>query len=114
MSLSTQEQILVEQRLANAKKSTGTTYLLWFFLSPFAGHRFYLGKTGSAILWLILWWGGLFLSLILIGVVPLIIVGIWWIVDGFRIPTLIESDLDRKRSLLTSEVTATSIEQPKL
>jgi TM2 domain-containing membrane protein YozV len=34
------------------KKSTGTAYLLWFFLSMFGAHRFYLGAsgTGAAIL----------------------------------------------------------------
>jgi len=34
-------------------KSKGTAYLLWFFLGFFSAHRFYLGKTGSGILYLL-------------------------------------------------------------
>lgn len=30
-------------------KSTGTAYLLWFFLGAFGAHQFYLGKTGRAV-----------------------------------------------------------------
>ena len=32
MSISTQEQILIEQRVTNEAKSIGVAYLLWFFL----------------------------------------------------------------------------------
>lgn len=34
-------------------KSTGTAYLLWFFLGAFGGHQFYLGKTGRAVSYLL-------------------------------------------------------------
>jgi TM2 domain-containing membrane protein YozV len=33
-------------------KSKTTAYLLWFFLGWLSAHRFYLGKTGSGILYL--------------------------------------------------------------
>lgn len=33
-------------------KSKGTAYLLWFFLGVVGGHKFYLGKTGTGILYL--------------------------------------------------------------
>jgi len=34
-------------------KSKGVAYLLWFFLGIFSAHRFYLGKFGSGILYLL-------------------------------------------------------------
>src|SRR5690349_1865524 len=44
MTLSTQEQMLIEQRVANEAKSTGLAYVLWFFLGGLGMHRFYLGR----------------------------------------------------------------------
>jgi len=32
-------------------KSKGVAFLLWLFLGWMGAHRYYLGKTGSAILW---------------------------------------------------------------
>jgi TM2 domain-containing membrane protein YozV len=52
------------------EKETWVTYLLWFFLG-FAGiHKFYLGKTGWGILYLLT--GGLFM--------------VGWLLDLFLIP----------------------------
>lgn len=66
-------------------KSTGVTYLLWFFLGGVGGHRFYAGKPGTAVVFIVLsligWttiWAG-------VGLLPLA-VGIWWLVDAFMIP----------------------------
>ena len=36
------------------KKSAVIAYLLWFFAGPVGAHRFYLGRTGSAVMLLIL------------------------------------------------------------
>lgn len=35
------------------KKSAGIAYLLWFFLGFFGAHRFYLGRTWTAMLILV-------------------------------------------------------------
>jgi TM2 domain-containing membrane protein YozV len=64
------------------KKSTGVTYLLWFFLGGFGTHRFYLGYTGSAIAILLITIVGVFL------IFPLIVSGIWLLVDLFIIPSM--------------------------
>ena len=48
--LSTDQQILIEQRVANEGPSVGVAYVLWFFLWWVSGHRFYLGKPGTALL----------------------------------------------------------------
>ena len=68
------------------KKSLGVTYLLWFFLGGLGGHRFYMGKIGSAITILIFTFLGIVLSYVGIGVILLAIVAIWVIVDAFLIP----------------------------
>ena len=36
------------------KKSAVIAYLLWFFAGPVGAHRFYLGRTGSAVMLFIL------------------------------------------------------------
>jgi hypothetical protein len=50
-------------------KSAGVAYLLWFFLGFFGVHRFYIGKIGTGILFLLT--GG--------------ILGIGWIIDVFTL-----------------------------
>jgi TM2 domain-containing membrane protein YozV len=57
-------------------KETWIAYVLWLLLAPFGAHRFYLGRTGSAI-------GQLATSLTIIG---LLVTAVWSIVDLFLIP----------------------------
>jgi TM2 domain-containing membrane protein YozV len=63
------------------KKSVGASYLLWFFLGYFGAHRFYLGRTGSGLVQLLL---------ALVGWLPYLagwaILFLWWVVDAFLIP----------------------------
>ena len=68
------------------KKSAVVAYLLWFFLGGVGGHRFYVGKTGSAIGMIALLIVGSVLAVVGIGAVLLLILGIWVIVDAFLIP----------------------------
>ncbi|MGE6917616.1 TM2 domain-containing protein [Achromobacter kerstersii] len=68
------------------RKSTGVAYLLWLFLGTVGGHRFYAGKTGSAIAMLILTILGVVLSIVGVGFLMLFAVGIWAIIDAFLIP----------------------------
>jgi len=55
-------------------KSKTVAYLLWFFLGIFSIHRFYLGKVGSGILYLLT--AQLF--------------GIGWIVDLFLTSSMVD------------------------
>ncbi|MCA8902643.1 MAG: TM2 domain-containing protein [Hyphomonas sp.] len=75
--------IYIEQRVANEKKSAAAAYLLWFFLGCVSAHRFYLGKWGTALLQILSYF-------VLIGFV-------WWVIDFFLIPSIIEDDADEKR-----------------
>jgi len=77
------------------KKSAVVAYLLWFFLGALGGHRFYVGKIGSAIGMIILLVIGSMLAMVGIGTVLLAILGIWVIVDAFLIPKWIRIDNTR-------------------
>lgn len=86
LSVDTQAMMAFESQ----KKSGGVAYLLWFFTGGFGGHRFYMGRTGSAI-------GQLVLTLLgwplLIaggfGLVLLVPLGVWLLVDLFLIPGIL-------------------------
>ncbi|MCH5520360.1 TM2 domain-containing protein [Pseudomonas syringae] len=93
-----QSEMLIEQKVANSQKSTGVAYLLWFFLGGFGGHRFYLGKTGTAVVQLIITLIGCFT------LIPLIITGIWLLIDAFLIPAIIRENTDGLRHQARLEV----------
>jgi TM2 domain-containing membrane protein YozV len=74
------------------KKSTAVAYLLWFFLGAAGAHRFYLGQTGTAIAQLLLTVFGVILIVAAgLGILLLIPLWIWLIVDLFLIPGLIRT-----------------------
>ncbi|MBI1183489.1 NINE protein [bacterium] len=56
-------------------KSKGVAYLLWFLLGAFSLHRFYLGKIGSGILYLITFQ----------------LFGIGWIIDLFILSSMVDN-----------------------
>jgi TM2 domain-containing membrane protein YozV len=71
-----------------AKKSSGIAYALWFTLGLFGGHRFYVGRPGTAAIMIAV----TFISLLYLtvegmqeGFIGLGIVGIWAVVDAFRL-----------------------------
>lgn len=72
-----------------AKKSLAVTYLLWWFLGTFGAHRFYMGRTGSAIAMLVITLLSFPLALIFIGFIGFMLIGVWWIVDAFLIPGIV-------------------------
>lgn len=67
-------------------KSTGVAYLLWFFLGGIGAHRFYLGRTGTGFLYLIL-----FVLVILTGGLAAIVTVPWLLLDLFLIPGMATS-----------------------
>ncbi|MCB0157849.1 MAG: TM2 domain-containing protein [Caldilineaceae bacterium] len=73
------------------KKSVGVAYLLWAFFGGFGAHRFYLGRSGSGAVILILTIVSLLLALVGIGFITGIIPAIWVFVDLFLIPGMARS-----------------------
>ncbi|RWB66579.1 TM2 domain-containing protein [Mesorhizobium sp.] len=109
MGLTTQEQILIEQRVTNEAKSIGAAYLLWFFLGGAGAHRFYLGQKTSGLIMLGLLVVGIITTPIMIGSVMLVILAIWAIVDAFLIPGMVQKQKDETRKRLTTDAQISSV-----
>lgn len=73
--LDTRELLLLDSEVKNYGKNMVVAYILWYFLGMFGGHRFYMGRTGSAVAQLVL-------SITLVG---MIVTMVWWIVDAFLV-----------------------------
>ncbi|WP_336986468.1 TM2 domain-containing protein [Altererythrobacter aquiaggeris] len=91
--LSDSKRMLIEQRIANEKPSTGAAYLLCLFLGAFGIHRLYLGEKGTGIVMLILG----------ITIIGLLVTGVWAFIDLFLIPSIIRRRMDELRQRLTLE-----------
>lgn len=88
MTFTTNDTILIESRVANERKSAGAAYFLWFFLGWLSAHRFYMGKPVSAVLQILSYF-------ILVGFV-------WWVIDLFLIPGMIDQKANEVRADMTS------------
>lgn len=104
MNQNLQKQMLIEQRITNEKKSTAVAYILLIFLGGLGIHRFYLGRTGSASAMLVLWVLGIMTLFIGVGVILLVIVGIWAFVDLFLIPGIIKQHSEALRQRLSNNI----------
>lgn len=85
--LTDRELLIFNQEVENKKKNPIIAYLLWWFTGFMGGHRYYFGKTGSAIamtliFWLLVWLFGL----------GALITGIWALVDVFLINGWLKED----------------------
>ncbi|QIR84800.1 TM2 domain-containing protein [Paracoccus sp. AK26] len=87
-----QQQLLIEQRVANESKSQLVAYLLAILLWGFGVHRMYLGRWASGIIMLLMWTLGWLTAPILIGWVPIALVCAWAFIDLFLIPGMIRND----------------------
>lgn len=85
------------------KKSPVIAYLLWWFLGVFGGHRFYLGKTGSAVAMLVVSLCAIPLMLVAIGFVMIFVTAIWALIDAFLIPGMVREHNMRLADWLISK-----------
>lgn len=90
MALDLAQKTYVEARLANEGPSLTLAYFFWLLLGLVSAHRFYLGRTGSAILQIISYF-------FVIGV-------IWFIIDAFILPRLVRERQDEVRRRIASEL----------
>lgn len=97
-----QHDVQVMMRYDANKKSVGVAYLLWFFFGYFGGHRFYLQRTGSAVVMLLIFLISIPLTFVLIGYIGIAIVAIWYVVDAFLIPGITRDYNNRLISTLNA------------
>jgi TM2 domain-containing membrane protein YozV len=108
MSITTQEQMLVEQRVANDGKSIVVAYVLLVLLGGFGAHRFYLGRLRTAIAMLALNLLGWLLIAPGVGVMLLLPLVLWMIVDLFLVPGMVAASRQNLRARITQEIAETS------
>ena len=92
MSLSSTDQMLIEQRITNEAPNVAVAYLLWFFLGWVSGHRFYLGRWKTALLQILLFF-------VAIGFV-------WLFIDLFLIPGMVRDIRESMRTDLSDRLRA--------
>jgi len=73
----------------------------WFFLGTLGAHRFYLGRTGTAIVQLLMTIIGWLAVVLVVGVFILIALGIWLLVDAFLILGMTQAQKDKVRQSLS-------------
>ncbi len=93
MSLTTEDKILIETRLANDGPSLAVAYVLWVCLGLVSAHRFYLGRWKTAILQIL--------------TMPIIIGLVWLLVDAFLIPGMVRDKQAVRREALTNQALST-------
>ena len=95
--LSDRERMLIEQKVTSEVKSVGVAYLLWLLGGSLGAHRFYIGRAGSAFTLMglfLLGWATLPYG---VGLILLIVVGSWLLLDAFLIPGAISKQKDDLR-----------------
>lgn len=80
----------IEARLANEGPSMTLAYFFWLFLGLFSAHRFYLAKTGTAILQIISYF-------FVVGI-------IWFVIDAFLLPDLVRARQEEIRRRIASGI----------
>lgn len=76
--LTDQELLLVNSEVEKNKKGIAVAYILCIFFGSIGGHRYYMGKTGSAIAMTLI-------TVLTVGF-GVLVTGIWSFVDLFLIP----------------------------
>lgn len=76
-----------------SSKSIGVAYLLWLFFGAFSAHRFYAGKTKSAVFRLLL---------LVIPFVGWAILTLLWLIDLFLVPSMVNEQNMKTIELLNA------------
>ncbi len=105
-------EVNVEQmRLEEQKKNVVVAYLLWWFLGFLGAHRFYIKKSKAVVMLTISILSALTIAF-LVGYVGLLVMFVWWIMDGIRLHKWVEEYnlqlIDNYENSKKSELTNTS------
>ena len=108
--LSEHQMTVLNSEMEKHKKNTGLAYVFWFFLGTLGIHKFYIGRTGWGIVYLLLGiaaWISLILGLasgtdagigggMTVFIVLISILGILLLIDVFSIPRQIRRTYEKK------------------
>ena len=102
--LDSQQLSILHSELKNRGKDKTIAYLLWFFLGYFGGHRFYMGKTGSAVGMLVTYILSWMTVFIVIGFIGFVAMFIWWIIDAINLGKWIDAHNQKVESEIIYEL----------
>ncbi|WP_409022641.1 NINE protein [Dellaglioa sp. P0083] len=94
--LTNEELLLVNSEVSTNKKNVVLAWLLWWFLGCVGGHRYYFGRTGSAI--------AMTLIVVLTFGIGIIVTGIWMLVDAFSINSWLKADQEKIENEAIQEI----------
>lgn len=92
------------------KKSKGVAYILWLLLGGIGAHRFYVGRTGTGLVYVAMQVIGWFTAAAGAGALLFIAIGVWWAIDAFLIPGMVRQN----NLLLAAEITASTRSLPSV
>lgn len=98
------KQQRIDIAVSERAPSTGTAYLFWFFMGALGAHRYYLGRTKSANAMLAMWFIGAVLAFAGLAIVSLglfALVGVWSLIDVFRMPGFVRVRREEIRREIT-------------
>ncbi|QYA48326.1 TM2 domain-containing protein [Nosocomiicoccus ampullae] len=107
-NLSVEQKSYIENYVSNERKSLIIAYVLWFFLGIFGVHRFYVGKTITGLVMLMLGLICGLLTLITFGTLSFITMApitIWWFIDAVLIIFMVNNYNRRLRSEALRNIT---------
>ena len=93
-NLTVDQKLYIEQYISNEKKSLIVAYILWFFLGAVGAHRFYVGKTITGILMIVVLIISGILTLVTFGLataVTMLPITIWWVIDAVLVIFMIKN-----------------------
>ncbi|WP_214829655.1 TM2 domain-containing protein [Exiguobacterium algae] len=85
-NLSTEDLLFVNSEVEKRKRNMVVAYLLWFFVGALGAHRYYFGKTKSAI--------AMTLIVVLTIGIGTLVTGIWALVDAFLMPKWSQEEVE--------------------
>lgn len=85
--LTNEELLVVNSEVERLQKNTAVAFLLCIFLGTLGAHRYYMGRTGSAV--------AMTLITVLTFGVGTIVTGIWTLVDLFLISDWLRDDREK-------------------
>ena len=106
-NLSVEQKSYIENYVSNERKSLIIAYVLWFFLGIFGVHRFYVGKTITGFVMLMLGLICGLLTLISFGTLSFLTMApitIWWCIDAVLIIFMVNNYNTRLRRIAYRDI----------